>query len=886
MNSFIASGDEALTPRNMYDAVKRRRKRSLVWDGQAMGSAITAAPKDATKSRKKKKKKRLKSQGAAFSDPPPSQERLLGLQREDDDTKKFIPVQSGQFLGRLPSKLLQLNKDSTTIDVIGNTDETSWSKKQQKKQKEMEKLRKLYPEHLGIPADDICISRKCLEVVTVSSEKIVLKRIQQDFEGHDSLPVKILRLKPARTNSGDTAPYLTETVLPHDTVTLGQGDKLMIMNEKHQFQVVVEPLNANPQIDGGEEDDSPVGQYRYRKKRLVTEISSDEEKVYGIDQENEHIGNEPHDSQGGCSQAVSENEKVLSKKRRTSDGCLLPLKGSIKPQADETYAEPAGRKPTGLVWDRVKGLWASKTYTSNEKDALSIARPTSERSDADGLISGYPMRSSRNKENYKELSDTNQARLYTVVELERQFKREFKKRILGALAGESGPFVRNGIPTGKASPTRTNKKVPSDQIQTALQSNRELAKSVNASGKKGEAGLPSGAEVSKGRKGCGQFGPWWNLISKAIAVQVCKNDALMAANPISLEEHGLHCLKVANWFQAYIQMPNRPRRYIGQFRSEDECRKALGLAQLYTSGDIKTITKLTGATKLRILSTSTLLGLVSLCEDAVSEGDISDHSEENDIAQLPPLETTRAISGLSMLSIRSGHTRLGTIALVQNASFTSEKELDLQDELESQDEEACWLTYTAEIEKDLFGRKYGAPSSTRTPKSIKSLSSDSAVSKEVAWQKAVEESLRFVYSPEGWDARRKITEEDLENSVGVARRSSGRWRARLYFAGKYIHIGNFGDKKQAVLAYNLVREKLRGKPATHPKQSKPCMPLIARNAFEKGMNSFTEKWPAHVDAERTREQRLSKRYKDDPKTQMILETQMHVHYSTISLLDL
>mmetsp|Transcript_18996 Transcript_18996/g.26997 ORF Transcript_18996/g.26997 Transcript_18996/m.26997 type:complete len:562 (-) Transcript_18996:15-1700(-) len=63
---------------------------------------------------------------------------------------------------------------------------------------------------------------------------------------------------------------------------------------------------------------------------------------------------------------------------------------------------------------------------------------------------------------------------------------------------------------------------------------------------------------------------------------------------------------------------------------------------------------------------------------------------------------------------------------------------------------------------------------------------------------------------------------------GITIRPSGKWQAQLYFAGKSRYIGVFDDRERAVLAYEIVREKIRDEP-----ENKACScPMLAKEIFD------------------------------------------------------
>jgi hypothetical protein len=53
------------------------------------------------------------------------------------------------------------------------------------------------------------------------------------------------------------------------------------------------------------------------------------------------------------------NRETERERRRTSDGCLIPKGGKEKYlQEDGTYRIPDGARPSGLSWNKIRGLWA------------------------------------------------------------------------------------------------------------------------------------------------------------------------------------------------------------------------------------------------------------------------------------------------------------------------------------------------------------------------------------------------------------------------------------------------------------------------------------------------------------------------------------------------
>jgi len=63
---------------------------------------------------------------------------------------------------------------------------------------------------------------------------------------------------------------------------------------------------------------------------------------------------------------------------------------------------------------------------------------------------------------------------------------------------------------------------------------------------------------------------------------------------------------------------------------------------------------------------------------------------------------------------------------------------------------------------------------------------------------------------------------------GITLRPSGKWQAQLYFAGQSRYIGVFDSRERAVLAYEIVREKVKDEP-----ENKVCScPLMAKEIFD------------------------------------------------------
>jgi hypothetical protein len=63
---------------------------------------------------------------------------------------------------------------------------------------------------------------------------------------------------------------------------------------------------------------------------------------------------------------------------------------------------------------------------------------------------------------------------------------------------------------------------------------------------------------------------------------------------------------------------------------------------------------------------------------------------------------------------------------------------------------------------------------------------------------------------------------------GITLRPSGKWQAQLYFAGQSRYIGVFDSRERAVLAYEIVREKVKDEP-----DNKVCScPLMAKEIFD------------------------------------------------------
>ena len=57
------------------------------------------------------------------------------------------------------------------------------------------------------------------------------------------------------------------------------------------------------------------------------------------------------------------------KRRKTNDGCFLPLRSPRKKE-DGTYARPCGRAPPQMIWDNIRGI-----YTPRSKAKASTSMP-------------------------------------------------------------------------------------------------------------------------------------------------------------------------------------------------------------------------------------------------------------------------------------------------------------------------------------------------------------------------------------------------------------------------------------------------------------------------------------------------------------------------------
>ncbi|KAL3908500.1 MAG: hypothetical protein SGILL_008457 [Bacillariaceae sp.] len=179
---------------------------------------------------------------------------------------------------------------------------------------------------------------------------------------------------------------------------------------------------------------------------------------------------------------------------------------------------------------------------------------------------------------------------------------------------------------------------------------------------------------------------------------------------------------------------------------------------------------------------------------------------------------------------------------------------------------------------------------------------------------------------------------DDEILKGVTQRPSGKWQAQVYYAGKSRYIGVFPDRKDAALAFKLVRAKLRphrgdnfyvrdqyARPAAKSAPTNVAGALkdsfntifgnsVSQQQMAKRISSFTDKKPDSKEANTAAVKKApfahrlagtakvknipttktatspataaTPRYIDDERTKILLETSLCRYYSDISILDL
>jgi hypothetical protein len=170
---------------------------------------------------------------------------LLGLQRIDKRLPSPISIKAEQFLGRTPTELILKYRHDSSASINNGNDDTATlaasaavteipntNSEETQLYKQRQVLQRLHPD-LGIDnLEDGVISRKCLQVVAVTTEDIVLHRLQED----PRMKVRVLQ-KWTGSRRARSSTNLVD-VSPDQIFILQEGDTIMIHSERHSFRVV------------------------------------------------------------------------------------------------------------------------------------------------------------------------------------------------------------------------------------------------------------------------------------------------------------------------------------------------------------------------------------------------------------------------------------------------------------------------------------------------------------------------------------------------------------------------------------------------------------------------------------------------------------------------
>ncbi|KAG7373893.1 hypothetical protein IV203_012988 [Nitzschia inconspicua] len=642
----------------------------------------------------------------------------------------------------------------------------------------------------------------------------------------------------------------------------------------HQSQARI-PVEASNAEHGEKEEKKEVNgricESSCRKKRRITKIdleqSDKESQLCGQQIQTENLEKTTVCGISHQAQAMGPNPDL-----RHTDGCWLPLEGgTTTPKESGSYIEPAGQKPVGKV-KQDKNVIATKRITSQSRISKYKTKLDSKVDDSlsTQLPAQYP-KGARNEGIDDDLDEldvveepSSQAlqkpQLLPVSELLRQFDKKLKLTI----TQESRPHVSPNF-------EKADKKPDGERMQVAH--SQDIFKKNT-------------------KRGRSKNGSWWKLVCRGIVDAVNKDWCVRESGPTPEDDWGcsFHCAS-GQRFHARISMSPffASKRTISGFPSFEKAKAALDVAKLYRKGDIRIITKLTGTKTLRIMAGDICMDSVVLSNDGVSDvKPLEEHHFENATPSTAPL-TPKSVSIPSKLHIHSSGIPLGTIDFsttksLQNTPVSLRKE---EEEGSQRPDTGCVLTYAPEAEKALFPSRdikqcKSEDYNVEQKNNFSSPGTDSETS--VVWKTVLAHTTKLLDSPEGVDANEKGEEE--EDLREVTQRPSGKWQAQIFFAGRSRYIGAFKTRKEAVLAYTMVRAQLKGKAAS---TKNPCTQIEPQPSqfIEENRNTpyhtATTKRP--VVSSRPVPNH-SKRYEYDPKIEMLLKAPLHVHYSTVPLLDL
>ncbi|KAG7349870.1 hypothetical protein IV203_012467 [Nitzschia inconspicua] len=643
---------------------------------------------------------------------------------------------------------------------------------------------------------------------------------------------------------------------------------------EEDVQVEVDPADCSKHDTGREESQLPGHQSR---AHIPVEASNAE---YGEKEEEKERNGRICESSCRKKRRITKIDLEQSDKESQLYGQQIQTEnlekttvrgGTTTPKESGSYIEPAGQKPVGKVKQDTTVI-ATKRITSQSRISKYKTKLDSKVNDSlsTQLPALYP-KGARNEGIDDDLDELDvveepssqalqQPQLLPVSELLRQFDKKLKLTI----TQESRPHVSPNF-------EKADKKLDGERMQVAH--SQDIVKKNT-------------------KRGRSKNGSWWKLVCRGIVDAVNKDWCVRESGPPPEDDWGcsFHCAS-GQRFQARISMSPffASKRTISGFLSFEKAKAALDMAKLYRKGDIRIITKLTGTKTLRIMAGDICLDSVDLSNDGVSDvNPLEEHHFENATPSTAPL-TRKSVSIPSKLHIHSSGIPLDTIDFsttksLQNTPVSLRKE---EEEGLQRPDTGCVLTYAPEAEKALFPSKdieqYNSENNNVEQKNnFPSPDTDSEVS--VVWKTVLAHTTKLLDSPEGDDANEKGEEE--EDLRVVTQRPSGKWQAQIFFAGRSRYIGAFKTRKQAVLAYTMVRAQLKGKAASTKnictQIEPPSSQFIEENRSTPSHTATTKRpvvssrpIPNH-----------SKRYEYDPKIVMLLNTPLHVHYSTIPLIDL
>jgi hypothetical protein len=827
----------------------------------------------------------------------------LGLQRTHVNVSndnvcaetKFIPLEPGQFLGRLPSLLSQQHGIGLSFDHPVSHSGFISPAEEQCKMEQLAKMRSVYPSNWDVYDYYNLISRRCMEVVTVSSSKLVLRRLQLDTPGCYHLNICILR----KHHDGNGSTSVVESVTPNDTVTLKDGDVLMMMNLRHVFRVVLH--------DDRSEDSSAVLHSGVKKEYQHCRLSKREvQQLHAAiavptvakatlprlhDKLNvprtspklyTHRFNAPqplnelgidHDIRNTDSLAVaSVTESSLPKPETIptsqnspsspeysshgNEGCRsASLTPSAHYELDQKSNKAQGVSGFPLLW---------KQPTSNERHHGKVST-TSRLGTASGAASNQEIVNRSTKSVAPkggsaaiwELSASlagneigtkviDKGELPPSVLSKPKSKTQVPAAALScnAVAAKGNEYKATTalkkarsdtgrLPAKKLKLENYSEKTPVtySSAQLAHFSKLEALEAVAEEGREMEAAsnkfLPQKSYSPRGKSSQLSHNSWWKSVKNGIkALAKDENNGLDLEIP-EKDQWGLigHRSSSASRSIARISLAGGNHyRYIAVLPKKEACL-ALKAATIYRNGNLSFMTRLTGATKLRVVSNGKLLRLIPFensHSDTKFERTVSPPA--GDVVASSIVDTDRSSSALLFLgrlrSVLDNHNFTALQWLPDGKSFSITSVERLETHLPAYFGFVSIQKFLEKLSHLGFQRQYRFC----VFRHAKFLRNDHDIGTQDAEGMNQSKKYQSNIVVDANDQKLAISETDFIPR-GVTMRKSGKWQSQVFFAGKSRYIGVFPSKRMAALASDIARKDLR-------QQNKDIFPLGTTSADE------------------------------------------------------